>query len=73
MISQLGVMSFDEKTKRMRLLSLHPGVTLEQIKSSTGFDLLMPDNVIVTDPPTSKELRILRKEIDPTGIALGRR
>ena len=71
-ISQLGIMGFDEKTKRMTLLSLHPGVTLDQIKSNTAFDLLIPKKIAVTDPPTSKELRIL-SEIDPEGIVLGKK
>jgi glutaconate CoA-transferase subunit B len=61
-------MDFDEKTKRMRLISLHPGITLDQLKSNTGFDILIPNEVAVTQPPSEEELRILRTEIDPAGI-----
>jgi len=72
-ITQLGIMGFDEKTKRMTLLSVHPGVTIEQVKANTGFELMIPDEVGVTEPPTEEELKILRTEIDPAGIVLGRK
>jgi glutaconate CoA-transferase subunit B len=71
-ITQLGVMDFDEKTKRMALISLHPGITLDQVKSNTGFDLLIPNEVAVTQPPSEEELRILRTEIDPARILVRR-
>lgn len=69
-ISQLGVMGFDKKTKRMALMSLHPRVTLDQIKSNTGFELLIPNEVAITQPPSGEELRVLRTEIDPAGILI---
>lgn len=72
-ITQLGIMGFDDKTKRMMLLSVHPGVTVDQVKANTGFELIIPDKVAVTEPPTERELQLLRKEIDPAGIVLGRR
>jgi len=71
-ITQLGVMNFDEKTKRMALISLHPGITLDQLKSNTGFDILIPNEVAVTQPPSEEELRILRTEIDPARILVRR-
>lgn len=72
-VTQLGIMGFDEKSKRMKLLSVHPGVTVEQVKDNTGFDLIIPDKVTVTKPPTKKELKILRTEIDPAGMVIGKR
>jgi glutaconate CoA-transferase subunit B len=71
-ITQLGIMGFDAETKRMTLLSIHPGVSIEQVKACTGFDLLLPKKVTVTNPPTARELSILRKDIDPMGIVLKR-
>jgi glutaconate CoA-transferase subunit B len=71
-ITQLGVMEFDKKTKRMTLLSVHPGVTVDEVKANTSFRLLIPTKVAVTESPTERELTILREEIDPTGIVLGR-
>lgn len=70
-ITQLGVMAFDQPSKWMSLLSVHPGVTVEDIVENTGFDLLIPDEVSTTEPPTEGELRLLREEIDPAGIVIG--
>jgi glutaconate CoA-transferase subunit B len=63
-VSTLALMDYDPATCRMRLKSLHPGVTLEEVKAGTGFELLMPDQVGVNDPPSEEELRLLRDEID---------
>lgn len=63
-ITHLGMFGFDEKTRRMRLEALHPGATVEEVKDRTGFDLIIPDKIGYTDPPTEKELAILR-ELDP--------
>jgi glutaconate CoA-transferase subunit B len=63
-ITHLGMFGFDEKTRRMRLEALHPGATAEEVKDRTGFDLIIPDKIRYTDPPTEKELAILR-ELDP--------
>jgi glutaconate CoA-transferase subunit B len=63
-ITHLGIFGFDEKTRRMRLDGLHPGATVEEVKDRTGFDLLIPDKIQHTKPPTAEELRILR-ELDP--------
>lgn len=68
-ITQLGVYAFDDSTKRMRLLSLHPGVTLDQVREQSSFEIPVSAKLSVSEPPTPKELRILR-EIDPEGIVL---
>lgn len=66
-VTPLCVMDFDEQTKVMRLKSIHPGVTLEQVVENTGFQLVIPDNVPITPEPTEVELTNLRK-VDPQGI-----
>jgi acyl CoA:acetate/3-ketoacid CoA transferase beta subunit len=70
-ITQLGVYGFDEATRRMQLVSLHPGVTVADVQANSAFEILVPAAVPVTQPPTAEELRILR-EIDPTGMVLGK-
>ena len=70
-ITQLGVMGFDDATKRMKLLSVHPGVTVEDVKANTGFELIMPPNITTTEPPSGEELRLLREVIDPARIVIG--
>ena len=71
-ITQLGVMGFDEETKEMSLISVHPGVTPEQVQENTSFKLHVGSEVAVTEEPTREELRLLREEIDPAGIVIGR-
>lgn len=70
-ITQLGIYGFDEETKVMQLESIHPGVTIDIIKENTAFDLLIPDDVVETTPPTAQGVALLR-ELDPTGIAIGK-
>lgn len=72
-ITDLCVMGFDEESKRMMLLKLHPGVTLDKVKEETGFELLIPKGIETTQPPTQEQIRLLREEIDPQGIYLGKR
>ncbi len=68
-ITQLGVYGFHEKTKRLTLLERYPGVTIEDIREHSGFDITIPEHHIVSDPPTIDEQRILH-EIDPEGMVL---
>jgi glutaconate CoA-transferase, subunit B len=70
-ITQLGVYDFEETTKRVRLVAVHPGVTAAQAQENSAFDLLVADPLGVTEPPTAEDLRILREVIDPTGTVLG--
>jgi len=70
-ITQLGVMGFDGSSKRMKLLAVHPGVTVDEVEENTSFELIVSGEVATTEPPTERELRLLREEIDPAGIVLG--
>ena len=49
----------------MRLAATHPGVTVQEVVENTGFELIIPENVPVNEPPSAEELRLLREEIDP--------
>ncbi len=71
-ITDLAVLGYDDDTKRMRILSLHPGVTLAQVRDATGFELGIRDPLTATDPPTAEELRLLREEVDPLRYVIGR-
>ncbi|MER5884415.1 CoA-transferase [Streptomyces sp. NPDC001941] len=66
-VSDLGVFDFDTPDHRMRLVSLHPGVSVERVAAATGFDLVVGDDVPHTREPTAEELRLIREEIDPRG------
>lgn len=66
-VSNLGVYDFDTPDHRMRLRSLHPGVSVDDVVAATGFELVIPDGVPVTRLPTPDELRLLDEVIDPKG------
>jgi glutaconate CoA-transferase subunit B len=71
-ITDLAVLGFDEETKVMQIESIHPGVDLKQIDEATGFKLKTPEFIQTTAPPTETELRILRGEVDPLRLVIGR-
>lgn len=66
-VTPLCVMDFEDENKRMRLKSLHPGVKLDDVVEKTGFELVIPDHVPETEPPTAVELQVLRTRIDVRG------
>jgi len=67
-VTPLGVFDFEPVSKRMRVASLHPGVTVDQVKANTGFELVVDGRVPVTEMPTIDELRVLRERVDTTGV-----
>lgn len=69
-ITQFGVYGFDEETKRMKLISIHPGVTLNEIKENSSMEIIIQDNIETSPQPDEESLKILR-EIDPFKIVLG--
>ena len=71
-ITQLGVMGFHEESKEMMLLNVHPGVNVDDVVENTSFKLIIPEKVSITSPPTGRELQLLREEIDPSGIVIGK-
>ncbi|MGA2114472.1 MAG: CoA-transferase [Bryobacteraceae bacterium] len=71
-IGMLALMGFDPESKRMRVEALHPGVTREHVVAHTGFEMLFADPLPVSEEPTDEELAILRNEIDPQRLILGR-
>jgi glutaconate CoA-transferase subunit B len=71
-ITDLAVLSFDPATKTLRVESLHPGVTADEVRANTGFDLAIPPDVPATQPPTAEQVRLIREVIDPDGIYIAR-
>ena len=69
-ISTMGILRFDAETKEMYLASYHPGVTIEQIKENTGWDLKVAADVHETERPDPELICVLRDECDPGGIFL---
>ena len=48
-----GVYGFDAQSKRLTLLSLHPGVTVEDVQANSDFEILIADELSVTEPPSA--------------------
>jgi acyl CoA:acetate/3-ketoacid CoA transferase beta subunit len=65
-VSNLGVFDFGTPDHRMRVVSLHPGVTVADVADATGFDLAVAGDVPSTRLPTAEELDLIRRVIDPT-------
>ena len=69
-VTDLAVMGFDEETRAMEVLALHPGVNAEDVQANTGFALAIDANVGRTEPPRQSELDMLR-ELDPERLYTG--
>jgi glutaconate CoA-transferase subunit B len=66
-VTSLAVMDFSPGGL-MRLVSIHPGATLDKVIEGTGFDLIMPDGDVPTTPePTAEELSLMR-DFDVDGL-----
>ena len=68
LISDLGVFELDPEKNRFRLVSIHPGVSLDKVQAQTGGDFLIADPLPLTEPPSAEDLRLIREEVDPFGI-----
>jgi glutaconate CoA-transferase, subunit B len=66
-LSPLGVFDFAPGSKAMRVKSISPGVTLEQIRDATAFDVVVEGAPPITTMPTDQELELLRKHVDRRG------
>lgn len=71
--TDLAVLDFEPTTRRMRIVSLHPGVSRDTVENNTGFELIWPSYVPLTTEPTDQELAWIRSEIDPDGAWLNGR
>lgn len=71
-VSNLGVFDVngtdDDAGRVVRLLSVHPGVTVEEVVENTGFELALPSEVPTTREPTESELMIIRNVLDPKNL-----
>ncbi|KIZ16682.1 CoA-transferase subunit beta [Streptomyces natalensis] len=66
-VTDLGVFDFETPDHTMRLASLHPGVTVAEVRQATGFALVIPAEVPRTREPGAAELRLIREVLDPDG------
>jgi glutaconate CoA-transferase, subunit B len=66
-VTDLAVYHFDESGE-MRIDSLHPGASLDQVHDSMAWQPRVGDDLVQTAPPTNEELRLIREELDPEGV-----
>jgi glutaconate CoA-transferase subunit B len=65
-VTNLGVYRFDDRGE-MFLASIHPGVSLDEVRANSGWGLRVVGDLEETPPPTGEELRLVREELDPEG------
>ncbi|GAB2577077.1 CoA-transferase [Streptomyces capparidis] len=66
-VTDLAVLDFAAEDGGMRLASVHPGVTVDEVLRATGFPPAVPPRVPTTPGPTPEQLRLLREVLDPAG------
>jgi acyl CoA:acetate/3-ketoacid CoA transferase beta subunit len=64
-VSNKGVFDFETPDHSMRIRSLHPGVTVDEVQELTSFELVVPEDVPESRLPTDEELRLIREVLDP--------
>lgn len=67
LITTMGVLGFDPRSGEAVLRSYHPGVTVDEIRGQTGWELQVAPEVQETPPPTAEDLRLIRR-LDPQGF-----
>lgn len=71
-ITNMAILGYDEQTCRMRVESIHEGYTFSQVQQNCGFPLLQAKEIVTTSAPTKIELEVLRREVDPERLIIGR-
>jgi len=66
-ITNLAVLDFGTPDHAMRLVSVHPGVSVDEVAASTGFELAIDGDIPQTRTPEPDELRLIREALDPGG------
>lgn len=64
-ITDKAIFDFEPESKCMRLVSIHPNTTLEDVLANMSFKPIIPANLPFTEPPTAEQVRLIREEIDP--------
>ncbi len=66
-VTDLGIYRFDDRGE-MRLESLHPGASIDEVKATIGWEIAVAEDLGTTPAPTDEELRLIREELDPGGV-----
>src|SRR6266487_4171369 len=71
-VTDLARYRFDSDSGEMLLESIHPGVTLDEVRAATGWPVKVADDLTETPAPSAEELRLVREELDPEGVYVKR-
>jgi glutaconate CoA-transferase subunit B len=69
-VTDKAIFDFEPESKVMRLSSLHPGVTLEEVRDLMSLQPIIPDTIPTTPEPTASEVAAIRNDIDPNRVLL---
>lgn len=69
-ITDMGLMRFDEKSRKMFLAECYPGIRADTVQANMGFSVDC-SRAVETQPPSARELEILRQRCDPQRLILG--
>ena len=67
-ITDKALLDFGGPAREMRLISLHPGASVDGVCAEIGWPVAVADSIAVTEPPTDQELRCIREDLDPAGL-----
>ncbi|MGE5124361.1 MAG: CoA-transferase subunit beta, partial [Acidobacteriaceae bacterium] len=70
-ITDKAIFDFHPHTRQMRLISIHPGITIDDVLGTMGFSPLIAEDILRTEPPTQEQVRIIREVIDPKRMYMG--
>lgn len=69
-ITPLGVLRREPEAPELELAQIHPGVTVDEVRERTGWDLTVREHLVTTPCPTVEDVRLLREEIDTVRLYL---
>ncbi|WP_051218375.1 CoA-transferase subunit beta [Nocardioides insulae] len=69
-ITPLGILRRPDRFGELELAAIHPGVTVEQVRDNTGWDLRVREDLVLTPRPRVEDVRLLREEIDTVRLYL---
>lgn len=67
-VTDMAIFDFDNPEHEMQLVSLHPGVVVDQVRAEMGWEPRLAPTLKETPAPTAEELRLVQQELDPQGI-----
>lgn len=68
LITDKAIFNFENPEREMQLVSLYPGITLEQVQAEIAWQIKLAEPLSQTNAPTHEELQLIRVQLDPNGM-----